>query len=363
MTKRNSSIEFLRIISMFLIVLHHYAVHGTFNCMQYSDTYRDTLKVNLCLNFLGKLGVVLFVMIGAFFLCEKRFNFRRPIALIINMLFYSFGIYLLLPYFIGGSSQELESIDKVWLPFPLPSGYWFLYAYIFMLLMMPCLNLIIRNFSRKKLLLIIACLFILWSLIPTGLEIFKGKMDTSPDYFGYSVGGYFVFIYLVAAYIRKYSRFLTSNIKVIIATMLLMICIGFGIFSLHNSYGYNILFAFCQVNSPLVIIFAGLVFSIFKNITFHSLPINFISKSMFGVYLIHEDSFIRPIIWQQFISSQKYASSPLLYFTAGIKYSFLIFCVCIIIDILIRRLLFSKLIDKLSNYLANKMAVLMQLKE
>lgn len=355
MSKRNSSIEFLRIISMFLIVLHHYAVHGTFNCLQYTNTYKDTLKVNLFLNLFGKLGVVLFVMIGAFFLCEKGFNFKRPVSLVINTLFYSFGIYLVLPFIVGGTYKQMESWDKVLLPFPLPNGYWFIYAYIFMLLMMPCLNIVIKNFSKRQLFLVIVCLLILWSLIPIGLEIFKGKLDTSADYFGYSMGGYFIFIYLVAAYIRKYSRFLNSNNKVIITTFVLILCIYLSVNTLHNAEGYNILFSFCQVNSPIVMILAVLIFSIFKNIKFHSSIVNFISRSMFGVYLIHEDSFVRPILWQQIVSSQKFANSPSLYLGNGLKDSLIIFAVCILIDIIIRRLIFSKFINGLSTLLANKM--------
>lgn len=360
MSKRNSSIEFLRIISMFLIVLHHYAVLGTFNCFQYVNAYRDTLKVNLFLNLCGKLGVVLFVMIGAFFLCEKSFTFRRPVSLIFNMFFYSFGIFLIFPFIFGGTYQQMESWDKVLLPFPLPSGYWFVYAYIFMLLMMPCLNIVISTLNRKKLQLIIICLFILWSLIPIGLEIFNGKLNTSAEFFGYSQGGYFIFIYFVAAYVRKYSNFLNSNVKVITVTIILILCIWLSVNSLHTTEGYNVLFAFCQVNSPVILILAILIFSLFKNFSFHNTMINFISKSMFGVYLIHEDSFIRPVLWQQMISSQKFASSPSLYLENGLKYALIIFVVCILIDIVVRRLVFSKLIEGLSNILAKKMDALLK---
>ncbi len=72
---------------------------------------------------------------------------------------------------------------------------------------------------------------------------------------------------------------------------------------------------------------------------------------MFGVYLIHEDSFVRPIIWDQLISSKLYVHSGLEYLMAGLFFSLLVFIVCIIIDIVCRRLIFSKLINKLTNYI------------
>lgn len=59
---------------MFVIVLHHYALKGTFDWNPYNPKYSGAIKVNLFLHYFGKLGVVLFVMIGAYFLCEKQFN-------------------------------------------------------------------------------------------------------------------------------------------------------------------------------------------------------------------------------------------------------------------------------------------------
>ena len=64
--KRNSSIELLRILSMFLIVIHHYAVHGTLPCYSsFNPSISASLRINLFLHVLGRLGVVIFVMIGA----------------------------------------------------------------------------------------------------------------------------------------------------------------------------------------------------------------------------------------------------------------------------------------------------------
>lgn len=98
-SSRNSSIELLRILSMFAIVMHHYALKGTFDWNPYNPKYSGAIKVNLFLHYFGKLGVVLFVMIGAYFLCEKQFNFRRPINLIVTTVFYSFGLYFVFKLF------------------------------------------------------------------------------------------------------------------------------------------------------------------------------------------------------------------------------------------------------------------------
>lgn len=118
---RNSSFELLRILSMFAIVIHHFALKSTLDGSFYSLKYANALKINLFFHYLGKLGVVIFVMIGAYFLCNKKFNFRRPISLTVITAFYSFAIYLIikatLPEFVWGN----DTLTRILLPFPLPS--------------------------------------------------------------------------------------------------------------------------------------------------------------------------------------------------------------------------------------------------
>ena len=346
---RNSSIELLRILSMFAIVIHHYAVHGTLNSDHYNPAIINTLRINLFLHYLGKVGVCCFVIIGAYFLCEKRFNFRRPINLIITMVFYSFGIYLVLKYGFHTGIWGADTPARTWLPFPLPSGYWFVYAYIVMLLAMPCLNIIINNLTQRKLLLLIIGLFILWSIIPAGIWMFGTKPDTSVEDFGYTYTTYFFLLYFVGAYLRKYRNFFwdsTSMTGIIaIVTMTIAVLLTFLVNGQQSLYYYEDIVG---TNGPIVLISATFVFAFFRNIQLNSRFINYIAGSMFGVYLIHEDSFIRPLIWQKFISSDKVASSAPMYLRQAIIYSLIVFIVCMLLDILVRRILIEKPIANIS---------------
>lgn len=350
---RNSSIELLRIFSMFAIVLHHYALKGTFNWVPYKTQYSGAIKVNLFFHYFGKLGVVIFVMIGAYFLCEKSFNFRRPINLIVTTAFYSFGFYFLfkltMPSQIWGNDNWVRTL----LPFPLPSGYWFVYAYVVMLLAMPFLNIIINSLSREKLLALIVGLIILWSLLVVGLWIFSDKPDTSVDDFGYTPATYFFLLYFISAYIRKYSgKILNSKRYTVIGTLIcLLICALISSCAINQKIMSGLLDIF-DLNSPLVLVTAIFVFSFFKNCKFQNSVINYIAQSMFGIYLIHEDSFVRPFIWQRIFSSIKFENSGMEYLIYGLGCSLIVFICTLVLDILIRRLLFSHLINKISNYLS-----------
>lgn len=358
---RNSSIELLRIFSMFAIVMHHYALKSTLDWNPYYQKYSGALKVNVFLHYFGKLGVVIFVMIGAYFLCEKKFNFRRPISLMVVTAFYSFLIYFILKFCFPEGIWGNDSLIRVLLPFPLPSGYWFVYAYIVMLFAMPFLNIIINNLTKEKLLLLIIGLVLLWSFLPIGIQLFNTKPDTTVDYFGYTPATYFFLIYFVSAYIRKFSgRVLNSKKTTAFGAIICLILAILMSMMAVNQKTFNGMVALFDVNSPLALISGVFIFSYFKNIHFESKIINYIAGSMFGVYLIHENSFMRPIIWQRIFSSILFANSWIKYLTFGLVSSLLVFVVAIVLDIFLRRLVFGKVIEKIESKLVGLLSRLVK---
>lgn len=352
---RNSSFELLRIISMFAIVLHHYAFHGTFDWQNFNPKYIETLRVNLFFNFLGNLGVVLFVMIGAYFLCEKRFTFRRPINLIITTAFYSFGIYFILKFcFHNLGIFKPDTLSRTLLPFPLPSGYWFVFAYILMLLAMPCLNIIINNINRQQLLLLILCILLLWSFYPTGISAFSSKPDTGGESFGYTQAIYFIEIYFVSAYVRIYNgKLLNSKKATGILSCLTLIISCLVTLLATNQYRLDRVLDLYAINSPLALLSAIFIFCFFRNVSFHNILVNNFAKSMFAVYLIHDDSFIRPLLWHRWISSQIFKNNAWSYCVHGIIYSLIIFISCIIIDTIIRKKFFRKFLNSITDNLSS----------
>lgn len=336
---------------MFTIVMHHYAYHGTFHWQSFNLQTIGALRVNAFLQYFGKTGVAIFVMIGAYFLCEKKFNFYRPLNLLLTMVFYSFLIYIVLR--IGfPQSIWLRGWTSILLPFPLPSGYWFVYSYLLMLGAMPFLNIIIDRLQSRQLLLLISLMTITWSFLVIGIWLFSNKPDTSTDSFGYSYGTYFWLLYLIAAYLRKYSgKYLNSIRFTGMGSLLSMLLLALFTLLIHSQQTSNGVLDFCDLNSPFVLLTSVLTFSFFKNLHFHSPTINYLAGSMFGVYLIHEDSFIRPLIWRHLISSARVAHSAILYAGQALGFSLLVFVVCVLIDIIVRRLLIAKPLQRFSIWL------------
>lgn len=69
--KRNSSIELLRILSMFVILAHHFAVHNAFD-YTLMDAGLSRLFVQLFLESGGKIGVIVFFTITAWFFWKRN---------------------------------------------------------------------------------------------------------------------------------------------------------------------------------------------------------------------------------------------------------------------------------------------------
>lgn len=67
---RNSNLEILRIVSMILIIVHHYVVHGQFEWSNTITTNKILLEV---LSLGGKLGVNCFVLITGYFMVQSKY--------------------------------------------------------------------------------------------------------------------------------------------------------------------------------------------------------------------------------------------------------------------------------------------------
>ena len=112
--KRNSNIEILRILCMFLIVLHHVVVHG----LAYGNgTLNSTASITInqfiikLMSMGGKMGVDLFVLISGYFLVNSKFKLKKVFELESQVLTYSVGIALIL-FSLGISDITLKNIIK-----------------------------------------------------------------------------------------------------------------------------------------------------------------------------------------------------------------------------------------------------------
>ena len=225
---------------------------------------------------LGVVAVNCFVFISGWFKIKP--DLKKGGYLILETLEYGFGIsllFLLLHYHVP--KQQFIRM------FFVGEYYWFIIAYLQLLLVAPILNYFVENTS-KGMFRTVVVLFILF-------EFVYGWIGGVGNYAsGYS-GLHFIGVYLLAQYIRQ---FLSSDISYLKSFSLYLIpallsvgliWIGGGIF--NEKWTYTLFRYMISYNSPLVLLSSVGLFLVFYRIKFRNKIVNWMSSSVLAIYLIH----------------------------------------------------------------------------
>lgn len=340
---RNSNIEKLRILSMIMIVFSHFYVHSNIDVTDLSIIFN---RFVLPLSNLGGIGVTLYILITGYFMIDKRFDIKRILKLEFIVIFYSV-LSLIICFFI---SNELISVKKIIVSiFPLfTNHYWFFTTYVVLLLLIPFLNVYLNSISKNnyaKFLLILIFLFI---FIPT----FKISGPNLADNLLLMIT-----IYSTGGYINKFGISLSLNNirKIMFSSIFLLIVIVslIVIASLKFDFLARADDHFLLRHSIFTFIIAVSLFIIYiKKQAYSSNIINFLAKKTFAIYIIHENIFVRQLLWDNLFLPSKFCNGPFL-FAYMIFCTIIIFVLCLLIEI-IRSNLFDKLNEKLAYKLEQK---------
>ena len=295
--KRDYSMDLLRIISMFMIVVLHSISHGTFldNSFTFNNAYFYLID-SFCI-----VSVNCFVLLSAYFLINDRFRLSKIVLLLCNTVFYSWIILFICKSF-GLVDISSESLIKAILPLSFRE-YWFVSAYVGMYLLSPLLNITIKIMSRIQHLsavILLLCIFSVSSdLIPKGNAF-------GADY-GYSLA-WFVCLYFIATYIKKYN--IIIEFKRCILGYILFSCIMFSSYIILNLligknptlHNYEIPTYYMRYNSIFNCIASVLLFLAFRSVQISSRwiikMVTLIAPLTFGIYLIHDNPIFREWYWK-----------------------------------------------------------------
>lgn len=328
-TGRQTNLELFRIISMLIIVVHHYVVNsGLLDCVLEKDylTVRDYFI--LILGWGGKTGINCFVLITGYFMCKSHITIKKWLKLFLEVEFYKIAIYLAFIIF-GYETISIKGIAIAVFPFfDISDGFTscFLLFYLFI----PFLNKLIDNMSRREHLHILLLLSFIYTILPT---FFKANVS-----FNYIT--WFCVIYLIASYIRLYpDDIYEKEIIWRIATLLCLliswisvITIAFVATKINKSAGLAYYFV-SDSNKILAVVTSISSFLYFKNINIkYSKVINTIAASTFGVLLIHANSnTMRQWLWHDICNNVGFYSSKYLVLHAVISI-LSIYGICTVID-------------------------------
>ncbi len=341
--EKKSNFELLRIIAILMIIMHHYFAHGL---TQVDNGITFNLILSKILNF-GKLSNHIFILLTGYFMIKSKINYKKIIALVLEMSFYSITISCI---FYGFHIVEFNAKLFIESFFPIIWGNWFVVYYIILYLLIPYINLFIEKIDKNQLKKLIIILILLYCIIPTFTN----------NAWGLTAHNFFVLDYLIGAYFRLYpinrlndNKF---NIKMLLIVSILSILSIFSLMFIGKLFNISKIIKhsnyFLANNYSIVgLSIAIFIFSIFKNININSKTINYISSSVLGIYLIHDNKLIRPWLWRIIWPNMDYINSNLFILHVFAKVLF-VFLVCLIID-KIRRLLLNRVEDKLSDKIFN----------
>ena len=352
---RESNLELLKIIAMFLICLSH--VVNVFNGIENTNPYTLTFNgiFGLLVKNFGWFGDYIFIACSAYFLAfSKQFNIKKMLTYYIGCALI-FILYLVVFKIIGISIPENLFIKTI-TTYEVFS-YWYIKNYLIYLLILPLISLIIEKINQKthKILIIVL-------LIIQEIAMLLKSIDVSIVPLVYV----FISMQFIMSYGRKYGKylFLKEDDKKKASIGLLLIIIFWIIKDILITYigsNHNIVFkdAFGATErlSILYVIFGVDIFILFKNINIkHNKTINFISSLSLLFYLIHHNEFLSLVLDSPFNDILiNYSSSlrPLVFLLGGlIRYIY-----GILVSILFYFVIFKplkKLMDIIFNRNRNK---------
>ncbi|MBQ4518403.1 MAG: acyltransferase family protein [Clostridia bacterium] len=323
-TKRESGIELFRIITMLVIVAHHYFINSNLKELVYEGALTANSIFLLLFGWGGKTGINCFVLITGYFMCNSKITLKKFLKLLLWVELYKVIFYLIFTL-TGYQPFGIKTMLKSLLPITGVSRG-FISAYLLFYLFIPFLNIAVRGMNKKLHLLLIAlCLFV-YTILGTVFAV----------EFNYIT--WFIVIYFIGSYLRLYEESWFSNNKIWGTATVISLILSWGSVLvctwLSKKLNMSIYYYFVSdSNRPLAVITAVCAFMYFKNLKIgYRKSINTIATSAFGVLCIHANgAAMRQWLWEDVLQNAKFFESNLLWLHATISV-LAIYTVCTLID-------------------------------
>ena len=293
MKKRNSNIELLRIICMVMVVTLHSlsftGILGTYRSFSFNGTIVWILEA------LSFVAVNCYVLISAYFMCDKKTSFKKNLKLWTQVFFYSL-LFLIIGMILKG---EITTFEKIKYIFPFSTKvYWFPVIYMLLTLLSPILNTLIEKIQKRQYLYLLSINAITFSIIPYIFQV--------TDNYDYG-GGYgivwFINLYLIAGYLKKHFDISRIKKRTCLLTYLITCLLTYLIFVIIETFKIPMFSPDFFYTYPflLIVIASIALLLLFLKIEIKNEKVNkvilFLSPLTFGVYLIHEHPIVRAKLW------------------------------------------------------------------
>lgn len=333
-SRRNSTIELLRILCMLLVIAHHGVVHGGALGM---DPCANKVLASLILPG-GKIAFTCFVAISTWFLVDQQFKGSRFLRAWLEVLFYSVAV-IAISALLGAQVTARD-----WIGAFLPIGgntHGFAAAYLAFYLLLPVLSRISSGLSQAQvrwIVLVGAYLQVIEKVLAT-----YGMADLALHPFPSEIL-LFVLCYFVSLYIKKWGPKASCSAGAMFATAmtvwLAVFMLTWASWSQGSSLITTFLTAFASDESSLLYLLGGYsLFLAFRALpAFSSRAVDIVAGTTFGILLIHDHGFFRYVLWGGIVNAPSWWYSQ-HYLLRLVAVTVAVFAVCSLIDYARQRLL------------------------
>lgn len=352
--KRDINFELLRILLMLFVIMMHFLGHGKvlqlakFNTIDYYIYWLFRAMAYPCVNC--------FVFLSGYYMTKSSLKISKICRLELQVLFYAIVLWII-TILVGGRTFAVK--DFLYSITPVCSNiYWYVTAYILLLIISPLFNHAIANMTKKMYLLTLAVLIFYTSMLPTFFYWTRNYISKGRDLL------WFIVLYLIAGYIKKYNVKWRKRTSILVYSLCCLSMVlsnavvgNITLILLGNIKAVDILY---MNNSPIILIESVALFLFFKEMKVEKLNGNnhviYISAMSFGAYLFHENIFFREWLWKTVNPSRyiydNFAIIKTLIFMLITVIS--IFFMGVILEIFRTKLFKISGITKIEHFIANK---------
>ena len=289
--ERNYGIDFLRIVSMTMVLVLHILgqgwVLGNGNNIKFNNYMAWFLEI-ACYGATNIFGII-----SGYVGYKSKHKYA-------NILYLNLQVTLMLLITITIYKVRYPDVVKLkdFKEASMPFAYdvlWYYTAYFCMFFFIPFMNLAVSKMSRNEGRLMIFSIFFIFTIIPTFFN--NDAYNTS---YGYSVL-WLSMMYLTGAYLAKYK--ISDNYK---CWHLMLIYFGSVLITFgwkYQPFELDFFKDLIDYTSPTIYIYSIALVLLFAKFKFKKIPkhvIEFFSPLAFGVYVIHAS----PYFWDKFMNNR-----------------------------------------------------------
>lgn len=338
---RNSNLEMLRILAMYMIVFIHANMYLGHFCGG-----KTWILTNGIVNGICNIGVTCFILISSYF--GLRFSLKKLLKMEAMMIGFSIIETVLICVFMPAQMQGaalLEQLVKTICPF-ITRKYWFYSCYICLFCFSGYINQFVEQLGKKAFQRLLVVLILFFSVFPT-FFYFEIIPDNGKGLIQ------MIMIYLIGRYIHKY-----GITRISVGKEICLFTVLWAINGISHEFPLEvgaIWHHFCKDNSITNLIMAVILFSWFKEWKIQSGIINKVTKSIFAVFALN-NTLVNVVM--DYIFNNESLSFITRAGVLGLAFIvFLIMAGCIFIGA-IRELVFGKMEDKTLPWVENKLMLI-----